>query len=49
MFAATLPASLRQSRLFDTLVAGMDDTMKKPIRVDALVAALNQVRARDAS
>ena len=29
--------------------ARMDDTVTKPIRVDALVEALNQVRARNAS
>jgi GAF domain-containing protein/CheY-like chemotaxis protein len=29
------------------LAAGMDDYVTKPIRVDALVQALNQVRARD--
>ena len=29
--------------------ARMDDTVTKPIRVDALIEALNQAKARDAS
>jgi CheY-like chemotaxis protein len=32
----------------ECLAAGMDDYVTKPIRVDALVEALNHVRPRDA-
>jgi CheY-like chemotaxis protein len=31
------------------LAAGMDDYVTTPIRVEALVGALNQAKARDAS
>ena len=49
MFSRPLLAGAVQGDREECLAAGRDDTVTKPIRVDALVEALNQVRARDAS
>ena len=43
-----MTANAMQGDREECLAAGMDDYVTKPIRVDALVEALNQVRARDA-
>ena len=42
-----MTANAMQGDREECLAAGMDDYVTKPIRVDALVQALNQVRARD--
>ena len=51
LLASTLPviamtANAMQGDREECLAAGMDDYVTKPIRVDALVQALNQVPAR---
>jgi signal transduction histidine kinase/CheY-like chemotaxis protein len=43
-----MTANAMQGDREECLAAGMDDYVTKPIRVDALVQALNQVRSRDA-
>ncbi len=43
-----MTANAMQGDREECLAAGMDDYVTKPIRVDALVEALNQVRPRDA-
>jgi CheY-like chemotaxis protein len=43
-----MTANAMQGDREECLAAGMDDYVTKPIRVDALVEALNEVRARDA-
>ena len=42
-----MTANAMQGDREECLAAGMDDYVTKPIRVDALVEALNQVRPRD--
>ena len=42
-----MTANAMQGDREECLAAGMDDYVTKPIRVDALVEALNQARARD--
>ncbi len=44
-----MTANAMQGDREDCLAAGMDDYVTKPIRVDALVEALNQVEARHAN
>jgi CheY-like chemotaxis protein len=43
-----MTANAMQGDREECLAAGMDDYVTKPIRVDALVEALNQARPRDA-
>jgi CheY-like chemotaxis protein len=44
----TMTANAMQGNREECLAAGMEDYVTQPIRVDALVEALNQARPRDA-